>query len=50
MRGFNYNKYNFSLNLNSQLTKWLQVGTYISANYSEREEPRNGIVDAFYVL
>ena len=47
MRGFNYNKYNFSLNLNSQLTKWLQVGTYISANYSEREEPRNGIVDAF---
>ena len=50
MRGFDYNKYNFTLNLNSQITKWLQIGTYISANYSEREEPRNGTDDALLCI
>lgn len=47
MRGFDYTKYNFTLDLTSQLTKWLKVGTYISAFYGDRTEPRTGAVDAF---
>lgn len=47
MRGFEYKKYNFSVDLSSQLTKWLKVGTYISGNYGDRKEPRNGASDAF---
>ena len=47
MRGFDYQKYNFSVDLNSEITKWLKIGTYISANYSQKSEPRNGAQDAF---
>lgn len=47
MRGFEYKKYNFSVDLNSQLTDWLKVGTYISANYGDQLQPRNGASDAF---
>lgn len=32
MRGVDFKKYNFSVDLNSQLTQWLKIGTYISAN------------------
>lgn len=47
MRGFEFKRYNFSVDLASQLTKWLKVGTYIGANYNDRNEPRNGASDAF---
>lgn len=47
MRGFHYQKYNFSVDLNSQLTKWLKIGTYVSGNYGIRKSPRNGAYDAF---
>lgn len=47
MRGFEFKKYNFSADLNSQLTKWLKIGSYVGASYSQRSEPRNGAGDAF---
>lgn len=47
MKGFSYKKYNFSTDISSQLTGWLKVGAYVSANYNQREEPRNGAGDAF---
>lgn len=47
MRGFDFKKYNFSVDLNSQLTQWLKIGTYVSANYGIRQSPRNGASDAF---
>lgn len=47
MRGFEYKKYNFAVDLNSQLTDWLKVGTYLSANHGDRLQPRNGASDAF---
>lgn len=47
MRGFEYKKYNFAVDLTSQLSSWLTIGTYISANYGDRSQPRNGASDAF---
>lgn len=47
MRGFNYKKYNFSVNLTSDITKWMKIGTFITAKYGDRKEPRTGQQDAF---
>lgn len=47
MRGFDFKKYNATVDLASQLTNWLKVGTYITANYGDRTEPTNGAGDAF---
>lgn len=47
MRGFEYKKYNFAVDLTSQLNNWLKIGTYISASYGDRTQPRNGASDAF---
>lgn len=47
MKGFKYKRYNFSVDLASNVTKWLKIGTYISASYGNRLQPRNGASDAF---
>lgn len=47
LRGYKYKKYTATTDLTSQLTDWLKIGTYISANYGDKIEPRNGSTDAF---
>lgn len=47
MRGFEFQKYNFSVDLNSELTSFLKVGVYVGANYGDRNEPRIGGNGAF---
>lgn len=47
LRGYHYKKYTATTDITSQITNWLKIGTYISANYGDRIEPRNGASDAF---
>lgn len=47
MRGFDYQKYNVTLDLTSQINKFIKVGAYSNMMYGDREEPRQGQGDAF---
>lgn len=47
MRGFNYQKYNATLDLTSQITDFIKIGSYASMMYGDREQPRQGQSDAF---
>ena len=47
MRGFDYKKYNATVDLTAQITKFIKVGTYSNMMYSETDQPRQGQSDAF---
>ncbi|MCC8154104.1 MAG: TonB-dependent receptor, partial [Tannerellaceae bacterium] len=47
MRGFDYQKYNITLDLTSQVTDFIRIGTFSSMMYSQREQPRQGQEDSF---
>lgn len=47
MRGFDYKKYNATVDLTAQITNFIKVGTYTSMMYSETDQPRQGQSDAF---
>lgn len=47
MRGFDYQKYNMTVDLSSQVTDFIKIGTYTSMMYGDRQEPRQGQSDAF---
>lgn len=46
MRGFDYQKYNVTVDLTSQITDFIKIGTYTNMMYSDREQPRQGQDDA----
>ena len=45
LRGFDYQKYNATVNLTSQITDFIKIGTYTSLMYGDREQPRQGQED-----
>ena len=45
LRGFDYQKYNATVNLTSQITEFIKIGTYTSLMYGDREQPRQGQED-----
>lgn len=45
LRGFNYKKYNATVDLTSQLTNHIKIGTYTNLMYGDRNEPRQGQSD-----
>ena len=45
LRGFDYLKYNATVNLTSQITDFIKIGTYTSLMYGDREQPRQGQED-----
>ncbi|WP_225444112.1 SusC/RagA family TonB-linked outer membrane protein [Echinicola arenosa] len=47
MKGFNYERYNFRINLSSGLNEKIRFGTNLSLQRGERENPRQGAVDTF---
>lgn len=47
MRGFDYQKYNATLDLTARITNFIKVGTYANFMYSETDQPRQGQSDAF---
>lgn len=47
MRGFDYKKYNVTLDLTSQVNNFIKVGAYSNMMYGDRKEPRQGQGDAF---
>lgn len=47
MKGFTYKKYNATVDLTSQITDFIKVGTYSSMMYGDKEEPRQGQNDSF---
>lgn len=47
MRGFKYQKYNATMDLTSQITDFIKIGSYASMMYGDREQPRQGQSDAF---
>ncbi|QDH79754.1 TonB-dependent receptor [Echinicola soli] len=47
MKGFNYERYNFRVNLASGINDKIRFGTNLSLKRGEREEPRQGAVDTF---
>lgn len=47
MRGFDYQKYNATIDLSAQITSFIKVGTYANMMYGDRKEPRQGQSDAF---
>lgn len=47
LRGFEYQKYNATVDLSAQVTDFIKIGTYTSFMYGDREEPRQGQSDAF---
>lgn len=47
MRGFDYQKYNVTLDLTTQVNDYIRVGAYSNMMYGDREEPRQGQGDAF---
>lgn len=47
LRGFNYKKYNFTMDLTSKVTDWLRVGAYSSSRYGDRQQTRQSQDDAF---
>lgn len=47
MRGFDYKKYNATVDLTAYLTDFIKFGTYTSMMYGEIDQPRQGQSDAF---
>lgn len=47
MRGFNYERYNVTMDLKSQIKPWLKVGTYVGLVHDITTQPRQGQNDAF---
>ena len=47
MKGFDYNRYNFRINLSSGINENIRFGTNLSLKRGERENPRQGAVDTF---
>lgn len=47
MRGFDYQKYNATIDLSARITNFIKVGTYANLMYSETDQPRQGQSDAF---
>ncbi len=47
MMGYDYKKYNFRLNLKSQLKDWITIGSNIALERGDREQPNQGQDDAF---
>jgi len=47
LRGYNYKKYNMTVDLTSQATKWMRVGTYIGLKYGDKMQTRQSQDDAF---
>lgn len=46
LRGFNYRKYNMTIDLTSQVTKWMRVGTYASMMHGNKMQTRQSQDDA----
>lgn len=42
LRGFEYQKYNATVDLTSQITDFIKIGTYTSMMYGDRSQPRQG--------
>ncbi len=47
LRGYNYKKYNMTVDLTSQATSWMRVGTYIGLKYGDKMQTRQNQDDAF---
>ncbi len=47
MRGFNYEKMNFRLNLKSEIKPWVTVGANIGLERDKQKQPRQGQSDSF---
>lgn len=47
MRGFDYKKYNTTVDLTAQITNFIKIGSFTNMMYSETDEPRQGQSDAF---
>ena len=47
MRGFDYKKYNATIDLTAHITDFIRVGTYANMMYAETDQPRQGQSDAF---
>ena len=47
MKGFDYTRYNFRVNLSSGINENIRFGTNLSLKRGERENPRQGAVDTF---
>lgn len=47
MRGFDYKKYNATIDLTARITDFIKVGTYANLMYGETDQPRQGQSDAF---
>ena len=47
MRGFKFQKYNSTINLTSDVTDFISVGTYVNVMYAKRVGPSNGQEDSF---
>ena len=47
MRGFDYKKYNATVDLTAYLTDFIKFGTYTSMMYGEIDQPHQGQSDAF---
>lgn len=48
MDGHGFKKYNFTADLQSQITKWMKFGSYVSFMRSDRERPYEGGVDGSF--
>ncbi|WP_195375530.1 MULTISPECIES: TonB-dependent receptor [Parabacteroides] len=46
LRGFNYRKYNMTIDLTSQVTSWMRVGTYASMMHGNKMQTRQSQDDA----
>lgn len=47
MKGFNFEKINFRLNLKSEIKPWVTIGANVGLERGRREQPRQGQSDAF---
>lgn len=50
MKGFDFEKYNFTLNTQSKFNKWVTAGTYVNLLRTDRSHLRQGSEDAFLAL
>jgi TonB-linked SusC/RagA family outer membrane protein len=50
MKAFEHQKFNFTLNMQSKLNKYVTAGTYVNLNRYDRSSPRQGSEDAFLAL
>jgi len=46
LRGFNYKKYNLTLDLTAKITNFIKIGTYINAKYGKTMQTRQSETDA----